>query len=367
MPTQLASRHVMHPRIRIDKMDAGRVGDGALSCSFQAMQRQFLSVVAACALLGAAAHAHHSISAVYDDSQRTTIEGVVTQFQFVNPHPLVVVDVKDSAGNARQWRLEMDNRRGACRDRVYQRNPQAGRAPRGHRQPCPQAGAEPLYPQAGPAIGRLLVRAGRQQSKRFARPRQLPSTGRSSLTPMARPRFHRSRPNGLAHGVPSPWRRPHARRLRAPAGSRRTDSWPPARLSAPHLPTWRSGATSSSRCSQTPRRLKRSYWGATALLNPHVRVRSSSTTARSPRQAAVRLRRPCRDGASPCSTRRFPAARGRPSRPRCRSWSAATKMSSNRCRPLLELMGEHHHAYRRAGRRPNRQSLQSDLHRRHHS
>jgi hypothetical protein len=75
------------------------------------MQRRFLSVLAACALLGVATQAHHSISAVYDDTQRVTIEGVVTMFQFVNPHPLVVIDVKDSGGNAQQWRLEMDTLR----------------------------------------------------------------------------------------------------------------------------------------------------------------------------------------------------------------------------------------------------------------
>ena len=75
------------------------------------MQSRILLVVAACALLGTSAQAHHSISAVYDDSQRVSIEGVVTEFQFVNPHPLVVIDVKDGAGNAQQWRLEMDTHR----------------------------------------------------------------------------------------------------------------------------------------------------------------------------------------------------------------------------------------------------------------
>ena len=75
------------------------------------MQRQILSVVAAYALLGVATQAHHSISAVYDDGQRVTIEGIVTEFQFVNPHPIVVMDVKDGAGNAQQWRFEMDNQR----------------------------------------------------------------------------------------------------------------------------------------------------------------------------------------------------------------------------------------------------------------
>jgi hypothetical protein len=62
------------------------------------------------AVYATAAQAHHSIAGVYDDSQRVTIEGVVTRFQFVNPHPLVVVDVRDANGKAQQWMLEMDNR-----------------------------------------------------------------------------------------------------------------------------------------------------------------------------------------------------------------------------------------------------------------
>lgn len=75
------------------------------------MQRRVLSIVVAFALLGISTQAHHSISAVYDDTQRVTIEGVVTQFQFVNPHPLVVMDVKDGPGPPQQWRLEMDTHR----------------------------------------------------------------------------------------------------------------------------------------------------------------------------------------------------------------------------------------------------------------
>ena len=75
------------------------------------MRRGVLSLVVAYALLSIATQAHHSISAVYDDSQRVTIEGVVTQFQFVNPHPLVVMDVKGDDGKTQQWRLEMDTHR----------------------------------------------------------------------------------------------------------------------------------------------------------------------------------------------------------------------------------------------------------------
>jgi hypothetical protein len=66
-------------------------------------------VVAACVLLaGALLSAHHSLTAVYDGSRRTTIEGVVTAFQFVNPHPYIEMDV-DAAGT-QHWRLELDNR-----------------------------------------------------------------------------------------------------------------------------------------------------------------------------------------------------------------------------------------------------------------
>ena len=58
-----------------------------------------------------ATHAHHSISAVYDSSRQVTVEGIVTEFQFVNPHPFVTMDVKQDSGSAQQWLLGMDNLR----------------------------------------------------------------------------------------------------------------------------------------------------------------------------------------------------------------------------------------------------------------
>jgi hypothetical protein len=74
------------------------------------MNRWTLSLAAAIAIRGAAPHAHHSISSIYDSSRRVTIEGTVAQFQLVNPHPFLFIDVKDAAGEAQRWRLEMDNR-----------------------------------------------------------------------------------------------------------------------------------------------------------------------------------------------------------------------------------------------------------------
>ena len=53
--------------------------------------------------------AHHSIAGVYDSSRQVTIEGVVKEFRFVNPHPFVLVEVKQNSGTE-EWKLEMDNR-----------------------------------------------------------------------------------------------------------------------------------------------------------------------------------------------------------------------------------------------------------------
>lgn len=62
----------------------------------------------ALAAASATVSAHHSLSAVYDEGRRVTLEGAVHEFRLVNPHPWVELTV--SAGAERgQWRLEMDN------------------------------------------------------------------------------------------------------------------------------------------------------------------------------------------------------------------------------------------------------------------
>jgi hypothetical protein len=58
-----------------------------------------------------AALAHHSISGVYDSSRQVTIDGRVVEFQFVNPHPVLIVAPSGAPEAAdASWRLEMDNR-----------------------------------------------------------------------------------------------------------------------------------------------------------------------------------------------------------------------------------------------------------------
>jgi hypothetical protein len=58
----------------------------------------------------AAAHAHHSFGNIYDSGRSVTLEAVVTQFLFVHPHPILVVDVAGEGGARQSWRAEMDNR-----------------------------------------------------------------------------------------------------------------------------------------------------------------------------------------------------------------------------------------------------------------
>ena len=74
------------------------------------MPRLILPLAAALAILAAAPEAHHAIAAIYDSSKQMTLEGVVAEFQFISPHPIVVIEVVGRGGDKESWRLEMDNR-----------------------------------------------------------------------------------------------------------------------------------------------------------------------------------------------------------------------------------------------------------------
>jgi hypothetical protein len=70
---------------------------------------RWASLIALGLMAAAPAAAHHAISAIYDSSKRVTVEGAVREFQFINPHPFLIIAVTDS-GKTLEWRLEMDNR-----------------------------------------------------------------------------------------------------------------------------------------------------------------------------------------------------------------------------------------------------------------
>ena len=46
-------------------------------------------------IAGAPALAHHAISGIYDSSKRVTVEGAVREFQFINPHPFLIIEVSE--------------------------------------------------------------------------------------------------------------------------------------------------------------------------------------------------------------------------------------------------------------------------------
>jgi len=71
--------------------------------------RSFVAVALSAGAL-APAEAHHSFAAVYDGSKTVTLEGIVTEFRFVNPHALATIDVSDDKGAKQQWTVEFPGR-----------------------------------------------------------------------------------------------------------------------------------------------------------------------------------------------------------------------------------------------------------------
>lgn len=59
-------------------------------------------------MLVAPAFAHHG-SAGEDTSKVVTVTGTVVDFQYINPHVQIYVDVKDEHGNAQKWNGELSN------------------------------------------------------------------------------------------------------------------------------------------------------------------------------------------------------------------------------------------------------------------
>ena len=61
--------------------------------------------------LATAAAAHHSINGMYDTAHRLSFAARIVEFQFVNPHPYLVVEREaDATDAAQRYKLEMDNR-----------------------------------------------------------------------------------------------------------------------------------------------------------------------------------------------------------------------------------------------------------------
>jgi hypothetical protein len=55
---------------------------------------------------GTRVHAHHSF-AMFDTTNRITLTGKVTQFQWTNPHAYIEIDVPDGTNPPKHWTVEL--------------------------------------------------------------------------------------------------------------------------------------------------------------------------------------------------------------------------------------------------------------------
>ena len=62
------------------------------------------------AFLALPALAHHGVAPHYDDSKQVTIDGTVSEFQFINPHSFVYLRVAGADGTEAIWHCELASR-----------------------------------------------------------------------------------------------------------------------------------------------------------------------------------------------------------------------------------------------------------------
>jgi hypothetical protein len=67
---------------------------------------QLLAAVTGLLLISVSLSAHHG-QAGYNTTETVTVTGAVTEFQFVNPHSIVSLDVKDDKGETQAWQGEL--------------------------------------------------------------------------------------------------------------------------------------------------------------------------------------------------------------------------------------------------------------------
>jgi hypothetical protein len=59
--------------------------------------------------------AHHG-TAAYETTQETMVKGTVTDFEFINPHTLIFLDVKNEKGDVEHWQVDAQSPNQLTRD-----------------------------------------------------------------------------------------------------------------------------------------------------------------------------------------------------------------------------------------------------------
>lgn len=70
------------------------------------MKSRLLNALALASLLAIPVLAHHSFT-MFDTTKMITITGVVSEFQWTNPHSYIEIDVPDESGAVKHWSIEM--------------------------------------------------------------------------------------------------------------------------------------------------------------------------------------------------------------------------------------------------------------------
>ena len=64
---------------------------------------------------GAAVSAHHSFAAEFDFQKPVTLKGAVVQWEMINPHGWITIDVRAEDGKTARWMVETSNPNGLMR------------------------------------------------------------------------------------------------------------------------------------------------------------------------------------------------------------------------------------------------------------
>ena len=71
------------------------------------MKKFLKSTLAGTLLMASAAYAHHSAT-MFDDQKEVTVNGVIKEFQYTNPHSWLIVTVTNDDGTTTDWGFEAE-------------------------------------------------------------------------------------------------------------------------------------------------------------------------------------------------------------------------------------------------------------------